>query len=132
MTATVTSTNPGFQNGTPKYIAGTSNGGGYCSLANSLELEHLFSNITNAHSTLTLDFTSGGTTSGLCGSITFKIKDINSDESYQTFADWVEVNAIDGNNAAIAVANLTATGGTNKTIIASGNKRIVKGYSNNT
>ncbi|MBU3661108.1 MAG: PKD domain-containing protein [Flavobacteriales bacterium] len=131
MTATITSSNPGFQNGTPKFIAGTSNGGGYCSLANSLELEHLFSNITNAHSTLTLDFTSGGTTSGLCGSITFKIKDINSDESYQTFADWVEVNAIDGNNAAIAVTNITATGGTNKTIIASGNTRIVKGYSNN-
>ncbi|MEN9304165.1 MAG: hypothetical protein RL264_2594, partial [Bacteroidota bacterium] len=131
MTATITSSAPGFQNGTPKFIAGTTNGNAFCSLANSLELEHMFGNITSAHSTVTMDFTSGGTTSGLCGSITFKIKDINSDETYQTFADWVELSATDGNNAAIAVANIIATGGTNKTITTSGNTRIVKGYSNN-
>ncbi len=130
MTATITSTSPGFQNGTPRFIAGTTNGNAFCSLANSLELEQMFGNITNAQVTLTLDFTAGGTTSGLCGNITFKIKDINSDEPYQTFADWVEVNAIDGNNAAIAVGNVTAAGGTNKTITTNGNTRIVKGHSN--
>jgi hypothetical protein len=129
MTATVTSASPGFQNGTPRFIAGTTNGNAFCSLANSLELEHLFGNITNAHSTLTLDFTSGGTTTGLCGSITFKIKDINSDESFQTFADWVEVNAIDGNNAAIPVANITAPINAGQSSTTNGNTRIVKGYS---
>lgn len=129
MTATVTSASPGFQNGTPRFIAGTTNGNGFCSLANSLELEHLFGNITNAHSTLTLDFTAGGATTGLCGSITFKIKDINSDESIQTFADWVEVNAIDGNNTAIPVANITATINGGQSSTTSGNIRIVKGYS---
>jgi len=130
MTATVTSTNPGFQYGTPRFIAGTSNGGGFCSFANSLELEQNFGNITTANVTLTLDFTSGGTTNGLCGSISFQIKDINADESFQGFSDWVEVSAVNGLNAPIAVGAITATGGSNKTISANGNTRIVVGHSN--
>ncbi len=129
MTATITSSSPGFQNGAPKYYAGSTVGGGECGIAGGLALEHMFGNITNAYSMLTMDYTSGNTTNGLCGNISFQVKDINADETYQTFADWVEVSAIDGNNN--PVANITATGGSNKTITTSGNTRIVKGYSNN-
>jgi|GEM_PF-5511628 len=130
MTVTVTSSSPGFQNGTPKYFPGNTVGNGQCGISGGLSLEHMFGNITNAHSTLTMDFTSGGTTNGLCGSISFKIKDINADESYQTFADWVELSATDGNNSAVPVANITASGGSNKVITTSGNIRILKGYNN--
>lgn len=130
MTTTVTSSVPGFQYGTPKYIAGTTNGGGFCSIANSLNLEQNFGNITTAYVTLGMDFTTGGTTNGLCGNISFQIKDINADESFQGFSDWVEVSAIDGNNNPVPVANITATGGSNKTISTSGNTRIVVGHSN--
>jgi hypothetical protein len=128
MTATVTSTSPGFQNTTPRYFAAATVGSGQCGIAGGLAFEHLFGNITNAHATLTLNFTSGGTTSGLCSVITFPIKDINSDESVQTFADWVEISAIDGNNVAIPVASITATGGSNKVVTTSGSTRIIKGY----
>lgn len=128
MSATVTSSAPGFQNSTPRHYAAATVGSGQCGIAGGLALEHLFWNITTAHSTVTIDFTSGGTTSGLCSVITFPIKDINSDESVQTFADWVEISAIDGNNAAIPVASITATGGSNKVVTTSGSTRIIKGY----
>jgi gliding motility-associated-like protein len=130
MTATVTSQNPGFQNSTPRHYAGATVGSGQCGIAGGLALEHLFGNITNAHSTLNLDFTSGNTTNGLCGNISFRIKDINSEESNQTFADWVEISAFDGNNNPIPVGNIVATGGTNKINITSGNTRIIKGHNN--
>lgn len=130
MTVTVTSSAPGFQNGTPKHYAGSTVGSGECGNTGGLALEHSFGNITTAHSLVTLDFTSGGTTSGLCGSISFQIKDINSEESSQTFADWVEVAATNGLNVAVPVANITATGGSNKTITANGNTRVVVGHSN--
>jgi gliding motility-associated-like protein len=131
MTATITSTSPGFQNGTPRHYAGSTVGNGQCGIAGGLALEHMFGNITNAHSTLTMDFTSGNTTKGLCGNISFRIKDINSDESNQTFADWVEISAIDGNNNPVPVANIVASGGSNKINTTSGNTRIIKGHSNN-
>lgn len=130
MTATVTSNAAGFQNGAPKYYAGSTVGNGQCGIAGGLSLEHLFGNITNAHATLNMDFTSGNTTSGICGNISFQIKDINAEESYQSFADWIEVSAIDGNNNPVPIGNITASGGSNKTITASGNVRIVKGYNN--
>ena len=130
MTVTVTSSAPGFQNGTPKYYAGSTVGSGECGNTGGLALEHSFGNITTAHSLVTLDFTSGGTTSGLCGSISFQIKDINSEEFNQTFADWVEVAATNGLNVAVPVANITATGGSNKTITANGNTRVVVGHTN--
>ncbi|ASS47445.1 MAG: hypothetical protein A3D31_16530 [Candidatus Fluviicola riflensis] len=128
MTATVTSSNPGFQNSTPRHYAAATVGSGQCGLAGGLALEQLFGNITAAHATLTLDFTQGNSTNGTCSSITFPIRDINSDESVQTFADWVEISAVDGNNNAIAVASITATGGSNKVFTTSGNTRIIKGY----
>lgn len=130
MTVTITSSAPGFQNGTPKYYAGSTVGSGECGNTGGLALEHNFGNITTAYSLVTLDFTSGGTTSGLCGSISFQIKDINSEESNQTFADWVEVAATNGLNTAVPVANITATGGSNKTITTSGNTRVVVGHTN--
>jgi hypothetical protein len=128
MTATITSSAPGFQYGSPRFYAGSAVGSGQCGLANALAIECLFGNITTAHTTLTLNFTSGGTTSGLCSVISFQIKDINSDESVQTFADWIEISAVDGNNVAIPVANITATGGSSKTISTSGSTRVIRGY----
>ncbi len=129
MTATITSNAPGFQNGTPSHYAASTVGSGQCGISGGLALECMFGNITNAHATLTLNFTAGGTTSGLCSVISFQIRDINSDESIQTFADWVEISAIDGNNVAIPVANISATGGSSKTISTSGTTRIIRGYS---
>lgn len=129
-TVTISSSAPGFQNGTPKYYAAATVGSGECGIAGGLALEHNFGNITSAFSQVAMDFTSGGTTNGLCGNIAFQIKDINSEESTQTFADWVEVWAIDGNNNAVPVANITATGGSNKTISTSGNTRVVVGHNN--
>lgn len=129
-TVTVTSSAPGFQNGTPKYYAAATVGNGQCGIAGGLALEHNFGNITTAFSQLNFDFTSGGTTNGLCGNISFQIRDLNAEESTQTFSDWVEVWATDGNNVAVPVANITATGGTNKTITSSGNTRVVVGHNN--
>lgn len=128
MTATVTSSAPGFQYSTPKYYAGATVGSGQCGLAGGLAFEQLFGNITTAHVTLTMDFTSGSTTNGTCSSVSFQIKDINADESVQTFADWVEISAIDGNNAAIAAGSIVASGGSNKVFTTSGSTRIIKGY----
>lgn len=128
MTATIASSSPGFQYGSPRFYAGSTVGSGQCGLANGLAIECMFGNITTAHTTLTMDFTSGGTTLGLCSVFSFQIRDINADESFQTFADWLEISAIDGNNIAIPVANITATGGSSKTISASGNRRIIRGY----
>lgn len=128
MTATVTSSAPGFQYSTPRYYAGSTVGSGQCGLAGGLAFEQLFGNITSAHVTLTMDFTSGSTTNGTCSSVSFQIKDINSDESVQTFADWVEISAVDGNNAAIAVGSIVASGGSNKVFTTSGSTRIIKGY----
>lgn len=128
MTATVTSSAPGFTNGAPKYYAGTTVGGGACGIAGGLALEQFFGNITGAHATLTLDFT-GGNTNGTCSVISFQIKDINADESVQTFRDIVHVSAIDANNNAIPVANIVRTGGANKTVTTSGNTRIIAGSS---
>lgn len=128
MTATVTSSAPGFQYSTPRYYAGATVGSGQCGLAGGLAFEQLFGNITSAHVTLTMDFTSGSSTNGTCSSVSFQIKDINSDESVQTFADWVEISAVDGNNAAIAVGSIVASGGSNKVFTTSGSTRIIKGY----
>lgn len=130
MTATLTAVSPGFQNSTPRYYAAATVGSEQCGITGGLALEHLFGNITTANATLVLDFTSGGLTTGTCSNITFPIKDINSDESVQTFADWVEISAVDGNNTAIVVSNITASGGSNKVITNSGNTRIIKGYNN--
>jgi hypothetical protein len=128
MTATITSSAPGFQNGTPRHYAAATVGSGQCGIAGGLAFENLFGNITSAQVTLTMNFTSGGTTSGMCSVMSFQIRDINSDESVQTFADIVEISAIDGNNVAIPVANIIASGGSNKTIGTAGTTRVIRGY----
>ncbi len=48
---------------------------------------------------VTVDFTGG--TNGVCGPVTFSIYDINSDGSFQTFLDWVEVSAYSSTGAYI-------------------------------
>lgn len=128
MTATITSSAAGFTNGAPKYYSGTTVGSGGCGIAGGLALEQFFGNISSAHVTLTLDFT-GGNTNGTCSVISFKIKDINADESVQTFRDIVHISAIDANNNAIPVANIVRTGGANKMVTTSGNTRIIAGSS---
>lgn len=127
MTATVTSSAPGFQYGTPKYYSGSTVGSGQCGITGGLALECMFGNITSAYVTLTIDFTSGNTTNGTCASVQFIIRDINADESYQTFRDYVYISAIDGNNTNVPVANITTAGGSNKTKTTSGSSRVVAG-----
>jgi hypothetical protein len=130
MTSTVTSSSPGFQYSSPRHYAGSTVGGGFCGIAGGLALEQLFGNITSAFVNLNMSFTSNNTTNGTCASISFQIKDINADESYQTFRDFIYISATDGNNIAIPVASITATGGSNKTITTSGGTtRIIAGSS---
>jgi hypothetical protein len=127
MTTTVTSTSPGFKNGSPKYYAVTTVGDGGCGIAGGLALEQNFGNITDAHVTLSMDFTSDNSTNGTCSVISFVIKDINAEETYRTFRDIVHISAIDANNANIPVANITTSGGSNKAISTSGSTRIIAG-----
>lgn len=130
MTATVTSSAAGFQYGSPKYYSGSTVGSGFCGIAGGLALEQMFGNITSAYVNLAIDFTSGNTTNGTCASISFQIKDINADESVQTFRDFIHISATDGTNTAIPVANITTSGGSNKTITTSGGTtRIIAGSS---
>jgi len=128
MKATITSSAAGSTNGTPKYYSGSTVGSGQCGITGGLALEQMFGNATSAHITLTLDFTSNSTTNGTCSSVSFQIKDINADESTATFRDFVHISAVDGNNANVAVASITATGGSNKAITTSGGTtRIIAG-----
>lgn len=128
MTATVTSSAPGSQYGTPKYYSSATVGSGQCGIAGGLGLEQMFGNVTSAHITVRLDFTNGLTQNGTCASMQFQIHDINADESNATFRDFVHISATDESNAAIPVANITATGGSNKAITTSGGTtRIIAG-----
>lgn len=129
MTSTVTYTSVSMQYSTPRYFAAATVGSGQCGQAGGLALECLFGNITNAAVNLSMDFTNGGTQNGTCASIKFIIKDINADESVQTFADWVEISALDASNTAVPVASIVVNLGTSCSQTTSGTTRIIKGYS---
>ncbi len=134
MTATITKNSVTMSDGsgaaTPKYYA--SNPGTPCYTAGSLALyTAFFNNFTaaaNSHVTLSMNFTSGGTTNGTCSSVQFSIKDINSGESFLDFLDVVEISAVDGNNAAIPAASIVASlpGSTAQT--TSGSTRRIVGH----
>ncbi len=134
MTATITKNNVTMSDGsgaaTPKYYS--SNPGTPCYTAGSLALYTAFFNsytaASNSHVTLSMNFTSGGTTNGTCSSVQFTIKDINSGESFTDFLDVVEISAVDGNNTAIPAASIVASlpGSTAQT--TSGNTRRIVGH----
>ena len=134
MTATITKNNVTMSDGsgaaTPKYYA--SNPGTPCYTAGSLALYTAFFNsytaASNSHVTVSMNFTSGGTTNGTCSSVQFSIKDINSGESFTDFLDVVEISAVDGNNTAIPAASIVATlpGSTAQT--TSGSTRRIVGH----
>lgn len=134
MTATVTKNNVTMSDGsgaaTPKYYG--SNPGTPCYTAGSLALYTAFFNsytaASNSHVTVSMNFTSGGSTSGTCSSVQFSIKDINSGESFTDFLDVVEISAIDGNNAAIPVANIVATLPASTAQTTSGSIRRIVGH----
>ncbi len=134
MTATITKNSVTMSDGsgspTPKYYS--SNPGTPCYTAGSLALYTAFFNsytaAANSHVTLSMNFTSGGTTNGTCSSVQFSIKDINSGESFTDFLDVVEISAVDGNNAAIPAASIVASlpGSTAQT--TSGSTRRIVGH----
>jgi len=129
MIATVTLTSVSMQYTSPKYYAAGAVGSGQCGQANGLALECLFGNITTSAVNLKMDFTNNGAQNGTCASVKFIIKDINADESVQTFADWVVVSAIDANNTAVPAANITINLGSSTSVTTSGTTKIIKGYS---
>jgi len=129
MIATVTLTNVSMQYTSPKYYAAASVGSGQCGQAGGLALECLFGNITNGAVNLKMDFTDNGNQNGTCASVKFIIKDINADESVQTFADWIVISGVDGNNTAIPAANITINAGSSTSVVTSGSTKIIKGYS---
>ncbi|MEN9997617.1 MAG: hypothetical protein RI922_607 [Bacteroidota bacterium] len=134
MTATVTKNNVTMSDGsgaaTPKYYG--SNPGTPCYTAGSLALYTAFFNsytaASNSHVTVSMNFTSGGTTNGTCSSVQFSIKDINSGESFTDFLDVIEIAAIDGNNAAIPVANIVASLPASTAQTTSGSVRRIVGH----
>lgn len=129
MTSTITRTNMNSMgDGSPKYVA--TDPGSPCYISGSLALYALFgSSYTSGNSriTLDLDFTSGAF-NGTCHSVQFSIRDINSDESNNTFLDVVEISAIDGFNNPIPAANLLVTVPSNTNLTTSGNTRIIRGH----
>jgi hypothetical protein len=129
MTSTITRTNMNpMGDATPKYVA--TDPGSPCYISGSLALYAFFgSSYTSGNSRLTLDldFTSGAF-NGTCHSVQFAIRDINSDESNNTFLDVVEISAIDGFNNPIPAANLLVTVPSNTNLTTSGNTRIIRGH----
>jgi hypothetical protein len=129
MTSTLTRTNMNSMgDGTPKFVA--TDPGAPCYISGSLALYAFFgSSYTSGNSRLTLDldFTSGAF-NGTCHSVQFSIRDINSDESNNTFLDVVEISAIDGFNNPIPAANLLITVPSNTNLATSGNTRIIRGH----
>lgn len=129
MDVTITSSAPGFQYGSPKYHANDRVGYDGCGIPGGLALEQQFGNVTSAYVLVELDFTLQNTSAGACGDITFSIMDINANALEKTFADWVEITAIDGNGNSMPNTSFNAVIDQYKTIIPSTNGVIVRGTS---
>ncbi len=127
MTATVTTNSLTPGDGTPRYTA--TNPGTPCYVAGSLALNaNTFGNITTAFYNVSIILNPGF--NGSCAAFTFTMRDINSDESVNTFLDIVEISAVDGNSVAIPVGNITITPPANTTVVNVGSVRKIVGHNN--
>jgi hypothetical protein len=114
MRATVSTNNCTRGDNTPKYItpANSASSGTPCYISGLALQANQFSSYVagqNANITLTMLFNPDNAqgNDGTCNSATFSIRDINSDESFTSFLDVVEISAMDGNGVPIPTANIT-------------------------
>lgn len=132
MTAVVTINNVTQNDGTPKYTAGTASPTCYIAgLALNAGTFSSYKSSANSNYTVTMTFnpTNVGSINGTCNSATFSIRDINSEETYTTFLDVIEISAIDGNGAAIATGSITTTLASNITRVNTGATVRLVGHS---
>jgi hypothetical protein len=107
--AVVTSNAVTFGDGTPRVDATSSISACYISpssLALYAGFFNSYSSSANCHITTTFNFSNGYG----CSEVSIIIKDINSDESYNTFCDVLELSATYGNSGtALPVTNIATT-----------------------
>lgn len=108
---------------TPQVYANTNQNqdpGYNCGINGGLTFEVFFGNTTTSYVQQVIDFTSNGTTSGMCSNATFYITDLNDDFSgLASFGDCVAISAIDGTGAGINIS-VSGTGtitGNNTTLV---------------
>ena len=129
MVATTTLTSATMQYASPKYYSGSMVGSGQCGIAGGLGLRQCLEILQIQILRSIWIFLNNLNQNGICASVQFNIEDINADESYQTFADWVVISAVDANGTAVPAANIAITPGSNVTVVTSGATKILKGYS---
>lgn len=83
---------------------------------------------TNSYITTTFTFANGYG----CSVMSFLIRDINSEESYTTFCDVLEISATYSSNIALPAANITTTLATNVNRSVSGTTVKLVGHSSST
>lgn len=116
MRAIVTTNNCTRGNSTPRYItpANSATSGTPCYISGLALQAATFSSYVagqNANFTVTMLFNPDNAlgNDGTCNSATFTIRDINSDESFDSFLDVVEITAMDGNGDPIPTGNISTT-----------------------
>lgn len=112
MTAVVTRNAVTLNDGTPKYTAGVTGPPCYIQgLALNAGRFSSYTAATNSHYTVTMTFNPGnvGGINGTCNSATFDLRDINSEESFKSFLDVVEISAMRADGTAVPVSSITTT-----------------------
>lgn len=130
MTATISKNNTTQGDGTPKYTAVDPSSP--CYTPQSLALyTNTFSSVLssqNAHYNVNMRFNPSA--NGSCIRTSFTIKDINSEESWATFLDVIEITAVDGNGTVIPAANIVIAAAPNTTVVTSGTMKKIVGHNN--
>jgi hypothetical protein len=130
MSVVVSKNNTTQGDGTPKYTA--IDPSSPCYTPQSLALyTNPFSSVQssqNAHYNVNMRFNPSA--NGSCIQTSFTIKDINSEESWATFLDVIEITAVDGNGTAIPAANIVIVAAPNTTVVTSGTMKKIVGHNN--
>lgn len=137
MRAIVTTNNCTRGDNTPKYVTpgNSATSGTPCYISGLALQANTFSSYVagqNSNFTLTMLFNPENAqgNDGTCNSATFSIRDINSDESFDSFLDVVEISAVDGNGVPIPTANITTVLATRVTRVNSGAIVRLVGHNN--
>jgi hypothetical protein len=125
MSAVVSSSGTTTGDGTPKYVS--LDPGSPCYISGSLALQaNTFQNITSAYFQVVMSF--NPLEGGSCAEFSFRIKDINSNESVMDFLDVVEITAVDGNNNPIPATNIMISLAPSTYLITSANMQKILGH----
>lgn len=130
--AVVISNGVTFGDGTPRTDAGSSNSACYISPSSLALYAGFFNSYTsssNSHITTTFNFSNDYG----CSEVSIVIKDINSDENYNTFCDVLELSATYNNaGTALPVSNIVTTLASNVNRSTSGNIVKLVGHNSST